>query len=500
MNNKNLFGGLITMLIGAIAFIFFILFVMPIINRDNPSLLMTKFSQKLITTILSPNDNQIAFSLWSGEGISIPEPERVFKFKVAIQTNKFTKTSNGTLLNSTKEFYDVVKCSKGSFGNKFESIFQNSRWGDLYCLDYQSMGGRIFLLNPAGNGYDFSMMNIVILRCSNNTDNNIICKSPEDIQKILSSYMVHLDLLDYSVEHLNFTNPIKPGRVSHNTLSFSSMYRRISLEFKSIVYESDNGIFLTDIQRTVVTSIDNIDETLAPRDTFLYSPGELGVIAIRNNNKGLNDLYSRRYVKMQAIIANVGGFMQIVRIIGNLLVTFYSHFDLYYKIISNSYYKYDIEEKTVNNDNSNSVKMNDQRLLTEVPQRKGHKNATHNLYQHIPKFNRVKYSKYKLFFSLKSVLCCCTQNKNKDSEKLNILNNVLLNKCKDELDIKQYLKLVHEFNYFKTVYFEKVEIRNFEIISNIYPTEGVKIFQNSKIPKPNKTKAQEKTVIQHDPV
>ena len=113
-----------------------------------------------------------------------------------------------------------------------------------------------------------------------------------------------IDILDSIVDLNDYTNPVKKQVQTSYTIGSTHIYKEISIFLKSGKIITDQGWFLEDINEISYYKIDKeremSREMVANEDNFLR-------FQLRMNN--LEEIYQRKYDKIQDVAANVGNLI-----------------------------------------------------------------------------------------------------------------------------------------------------------------------------------------------
>jgi hypothetical protein len=105
-------------------------------------------------------------------------------------------------------------------------------------------------------------------------------------------------------------------------------YKQIVLSMKNVVYKTDKGILMEDITEQNYLQSDEIKEYYDFRDTpeFLNTSLELSFVS---------DIYTRKYMKLQDVMAQVGGLVKGVILIMCFFYHFYAETIYFYELAHN---------------------------------------------------------------------------------------------------------------------------------------------------------------------
>ena len=280
-----------------------------------------------------------------------------------------------------------------------------------------SFGGRF---GDNINGYD--ILEIHLNKCENSSDNNsIICESEENIYNYINNSYLEIIFLTEITEHNNYANPIIKYVRNELYVIAKGVTKRYYHYFTIGSYISDNGLFFKknhffELFETDYTRLDFVKE----EDQEYYSSSALLEVVLTCTDK--KKVYTRTYVKIQDVMRNIGGFIDLIYLIFQFICTYLSKKRMLLDIINHIILE-DKYEKTVNGKSStiinnlnidfssNIMKKNEDNFLS----RKNEDNypsrsKTLNHYPIVNNFCEIKPTKtsivfinesYKKFFKLK---------------------------------------------------------------------------------------------------
>ena len=188
----------------------------------------------------------------------------------------------------------------------------------------------------------FSFLKISLNKCQN--DSNIICRSEDEILKYFENTYLSLLYLSFSVDHYNKYNPIiEIVRSDGFSLSFDNL-RRYFYYFSPSVYESDQGIFYSKRKLYKFFEFELIYPDIIDKKVN---------VDYTKNNPSLTEIfitfycrethYVRKYVTIQEVLGNIGGFLDIILKIFQYLSVYLSQkafiCDLMNRIVSDEFVK-----------------------------------------------------------------------------------------------------------------------------------------------------------------
>lgn len=210
--------------------------------------------------------------------------------------------------------------SKKIYGNLFENLNINN----FRCLS-QDQGNLTLSFNKTD--WSGAYLILYIKTCTNSTENNNFCYPQEEIDRAMSnsSYFLSMLIDNIAVDHYNYTNPLKA----------SFYYRQMKLSYKArsdydiywkpIEYATDRGWLFETIN---VKKSFHLDETLiqqnpTSQDEHYYYHKTFSKIQFALHYSSI-DKYKRAYPKIQSVLANLSGLIQITFQIAKIVVSLFS--------------------------------------------------------------------------------------------------------------------------------------------------------------------------------
>lgn len=225
------------------------------------------------------------------------------------------------------------------FVNKTKSFLLQENNDDnntspLFCLKYSEALQMGLITNKTEEKIYSPAVAYVIRKCYNSTANNFSCASDEEIEYIIKSMMVQLNIPSTIYDFKDVQSPRKRTYITkkyHLDLSLSKVYYGSLLP--NYLY-TDQGSFYEDFQ------LDSIDFNLDSLDYefMIRNPATSNVLFQFYYNFGLNQqIYYRRNEKFFNIVANFGGILNILFLFGQIVCYSYNLLVLKHKLINISF-------------------------------------------------------------------------------------------------------------------------------------------------------------------
>lgn len=284
-----------------------------------------------------------------GLGIQDPETyefildESIYSIKATYKVAEREK--NGTL--TWKESpVEIEPCQLGNFPQNYRELFSRRSVEKMYCVknfEYRIEG--TFLHDK------YSLIMFDFYQCENKTSNNK-CKSKEEIEYYLNGTFVAVEFTDVSFDPSNYSNPDSPiiGE-TYSTVS-NSFFREMHLFLKGVEFRSDRGLVFSSIKSKEYIQLDYLQDmfTLKTKENFCS-------FTLKISNR--IDVYERSYTKFQTTLANIGGIVKAITVIGQIFTHLYSratfNLDMANKL-------FNIETKQTNNNTNTNFQVSTQNL------------------------------------------------------------------------------------------------------------------------------------------
>lgn len=168
-----------------------------------------------------------------------------------------------------------------------------------------------------------SLLGLSLDICRNSTSSDIICKSKEEIRKLLENYEITYNIVMPSIflNHFNRNSPIKPTIREDNFIINPSMYVKRSTFLKQMVYSDDQAIVLEDPKITLLYDIDSSRS----KEEFLKVKNDGSILFHSFAILGeVEDNYKRGYPKLQNVVADIGGVASLLFTIASVIAGYVS--------------------------------------------------------------------------------------------------------------------------------------------------------------------------------
>jgi hypothetical protein len=281
--------------------------------------------------------------------------------------------------NSLKEtYYQFEKCSEKRILDDKVKQKLNADITKYYCFP-ENMIAPMKGNNADGNKFNLKM---VVDICVNTTANNNSCKPPEEIVKYLSAVNMYVVFSDTIIDNYNYTDPGQRSYVAQIITSNPNTFARNVFLFKNVRYYTDQGWILEERREQKYFALDSIGTVNLPQ--FPAKSIFSHIITMTNTE----DVYYRKYIKIQGVAAYIGGFITFFKFILSIFNYYYIYPDFvnyFHKVLAKKKHiktttkfnnfisdnNQDKQDKTSvsNNLQTNNLLRGNQIDLTKIPKR-----------------------------------------------------------------------------------------------------------------------------------
>ena len=302
---KTKLGGLLSILSFLICFSGAIYFIQDFLKFSRPTVIMNESPQFNVTY---KNFDQIPFGVRITDEYGNPykNPEKLFTLKYDWVTTQFDKKGNVVQVYNT---LNISKCNLDRhFSDSYKQLFYNYTSLDTYyCIDWKEdeTYDLFGLYGDSGNLYTMSAY--LIYQCTNTTSND--CLPIDEINLKLSNIYLEYITSDNILKPIQ-TNPVESKILKYRLSTSNLNYLRVWLGIHQGVYTTDFGLLFLSEQSEPFYSIVTYKEEFRQINKGLVDKGELFFTIISFQNHEFITYYSRSYMKIQDIVANIGGIVE----------------------------------------------------------------------------------------------------------------------------------------------------------------------------------------------
>lgn len=245
----------------------------------------------------------------------LPEDDRWYGF-LSESWDFYPKTVNGsTEMLLKRTIIETERCDLDKHFGEWRDLFKDVPYLEHhYCL---VPGQNITVYGLYGSTKPNNFIDHWISTCVNNTElNKTNCYSREESKaRLVNTYLSYV-FLDTTIDHNDIQNPVKYILRSEILPVSSSIYKRIFFYLRNISYKTDYGFIFQDIREEKIFQVSDSKENvdLRPEGTV---PGSFALISVLMDK--YNNFYFRKYYKGQNFLADMGGIIKGLLIIGTFI-------------------------------------------------------------------------------------------------------------------------------------------------------------------------------------
>ena len=246
---------------------------------------------------------------------------------------------NGEFQNIYNLSLDYERCKEDNFGNDYKHLIK-SELKNSYCLKNFNQN-----LNLSG-GYKYEEMSYITIKlfpCKNTTENKNHCKSQKEIDYYLTTAHLSILIKDLGLNPSNYSFPVIP---TFQDLFFTidkRLYQNYILNFGITEIHTDNGLFTQNMKTEKYLQFrqSNHNIFLKEKDEDIEG-NDICLIQLKLEDTII--IHTRQSMKIYEVFSKIGGLMQLIYTIFQLISILVNKFNLELQII-NSIFKFNLQQK-----------------------------------------------------------------------------------------------------------------------------------------------------------
>jgi hypothetical protein len=164
---------------------------------------------------------------------------------------------------------------------------------------------------------------------------NSTCYSIDQIQKDLGKFYIQLVYIFSYIEQSDYMHPVKFYFTSDALLGSALSSRHDEYYFKITEIQTDKGLVLPSISTIYTFELDS-------KTNYITAYNGVNIFEVFITGSNLKDIYQRKYIKFQDVIANTGGFIKFIMLFLSVINNYISGKFQFSSLIKNYESKLDI--------------------------------------------------------------------------------------------------------------------------------------------------------------
>jgi len=313
---KTHLGGILTFLMSGVGLFLVYYFGKEIITKEKPMILYSKIRRNNSEVFLK--DFPIFFAIGHPNGQTMKSS--LVDTLMMFQVTQYVFNVNQTLFLQN---VTVVRCDAEKHFGKYKSLIDIYSGGityeDYYCPDFDNN-------TKFRNDYvttNSSLFRIQVLTCNNKTANRV-CAPVEDQKKYLNEFYVKNYFMNYYIDTSLAENQETLFLDSYTQQNGLLLSKKIFFRFKTTEIKVDNGWIMEESMTRSLLQLDSI----VPDTNLNEVNSDIKYVMLFESPR-LGDFYSISYIKIQNIIGNLGGILNVLMVIGKIACSYVSETSFY---------------------------------------------------------------------------------------------------------------------------------------------------------------------------
>jgi hypothetical protein len=348
---KTFFGGVLTVLLILLFIAGFFYFGRDLYEKINPVLLNSKsINMNPKSLELTPANFPFYIALENNlDNLNYFKDPTVFTIQGKFRNQvRYIDASGVVRLNVTSTNIKLVDCDLNYHFPGMIKDFNSTAYQIAYCI---APNQTIQIEGDFPNDV-FNIMQFNLFQCFNTTAVQN-CKSQNVIEAMIRTTYVSINYGTYIPKPANFTSPMERTKVDYFTTVSIYNQKQINLYLKRIFHTTDQGIIFEDPKEVVYNDVDYIREFLTTDPPV--QGGRFLQIGVRMSYT--EEFTTRSYMKVQQVLANVGGLFKFFSLTFELTILFLTKEYFYLHLINENFR---INDKNGGKPNSSGRRANPQ--------------------------------------------------------------------------------------------------------------------------------------------
>lgn len=332
---KTILGGILSISILVLIIALLVSLGQNLVNRDIPRTnSVTLFKEYPPPINLKKNYLNFAFGFELFNGLGRFYDPTYFSFEVVL--TQYNRTNSSQIRTNNVLNFSLCKDIPETFVNdrfNYSDKVRINQVDKLFCLQNNDQ-----TLEGAYTMQYFANIRILATKCKNSTTSKIICKPPDEINKILLFGTFQVIYTDRYMDVIDFKNPMKEFFSQYYVKIDPNMARFINIFFKKIEITTDVGYVFSEYQTESHSVFDYY------RDQFDSGEADTKIVTFFINSSFNLEQVSRNYLKFTEMLATIGGITNVCLVVGQIIARFFGDTEMKIKLMDTLFY-FDLQKE-----------------------------------------------------------------------------------------------------------------------------------------------------------
>ena len=262
----------------------------------------------------------VVFGIYTKSGLNISTSEDVRNdFKLYADLMMF-RINDQDQNRASLKIFPVVPCSRTLIGDEFSDKLKENgtNVNNFFCMDMASIPAEDRYIAQVIGTPGSNTIRVFVNMC----DPDKVPNCGKTFEKY-GTLSISVTFFDKFINLSSFSNPIQENMLNYTAPLSNKMEATIKFNINNNVLVTDEGYIFSSIQETTFVSVDNFERNYTDLKEKSRS------VMILSFNANIKETYTeRQYLKIQELMANMGGFLKGIMMCCKILNHFNSEVTL----------------------------------------------------------------------------------------------------------------------------------------------------------------------------
>jgi len=238
----------------------------------------------------------------------------------------------------------IIKNCNKNYGEKWPDWADKIKANKTFsCIDPDDplIAGKTIYNNYGDSLNGFSLISIYLNKCVNITQiNKTNCHPQSKIDDALSEMFITYGAVDYLIDNYNSTTAAIPYFKAIVMPVSGTIFKRFYLRFRNVEYTTDVGYVFESLVTEKFNKYETFTESADNRKVSVF-PGNFAMFSLTTSD--ILQTHGRSYLKLQNLLANIGGVAKGVTFLATLFANYFSDV-LFMKQLANDFVHFDTSD------------------------------------------------------------------------------------------------------------------------------------------------------------